>query len=132
MSTDPDALASHSRSLTAAEQAFSDEAQRIGLGPAFVKHGSVDAMNMGGPNDAGFVIGNDAIGKIIGAGQSTATSSVSWSADSTIVSSSGDLGVTFGYIRANVKEGEPQRPPIPFFTIWRRNRPTAPWRYVAE
>ena len=131
-STDPDALANHSRSLTAAEQAFSDEAQRIGLGPAFVKHGSADAMNMGGPNDAGFVIGSDAIGKAIGAGQSTATSSVSWSADSVIVSSSGDLGVTFGYIRANVKEGEPQRPPIPFFTIWRRDGPTAPWRYIAE
>lgn len=132
VSTDPDALASHSRGLAAAEQAFSDEAQRIGLGPAFVKHGSADAMNMGGPNDPGFVIGSEAIGKAVGAGQPTATSSVSWSADSTIVSSSGDLGVTFGYIRANVTAGEPQRPPIPFFTIWRRDGPTAPWRYIAE
>lgn len=132
-STDPDALAGHSRSLTAAEQAFSDEAQRVGLGPAFVTHGSADAMNMGGPNDAGFVLGNGAIGRAIGAGQSTATSPVSWSADSILVASSGDLGVTFGYIRANAPAGAaPARPPTPFFTIWRRAGPAAPWRYVAE
>lgn len=132
-STDPAAIANHSRSLIAAEQAFSDEAQRIGLGAAFTRQGSADAMNMGGPDDAGFVLGNEAIGRAIGAGGPTGSSPVSWSADSAIVASSGDLGVTIGYIRANAPAGAgPPRPPTPFFTIWRRDGPTAPWRYVAE
>jgi ketosteroid isomerase-like protein len=130
VTTDPATLARHSASLTAAEQAFSDEAQRIGLGAAFTKHGSADAMNMGGPNDAGFVLGNDKIGRNIGADGPTDSSPVSWSADSVIVASSGDLGITFGLIRSNAKP--PAQPPIPFFTIWRRANPSAPWRYVAE
>jgi len=132
-STDPAALTNHSRGLIAAEQAFSDEAQRIGLGAAFAKHGSADAMNMGGPDDPGFVLGSEAIGRAIGAGGPAGSSPVSWSADSAIVASSGDLGVTIGYIRANAPAGgAAPRPPTPFFTIWRRSGPAAPWRYVAE
>ena len=125
--------ASFEQSLTAAEKAFSDEAQKIGLGAAFAKHGSADAMNMGGPNDPAFVIGAEAIGKSVGAGRPADSSSVSWSADSAIVASSGDLGVTFGYIRPNAPAGtSPAPPPIPFFTIWRRANATVPWRYIAE
>lgn len=41
-------LALMQASLAAAEQAFSDESQTIGLGPAFVKYGAPDAVNMGG------------------------------------------------------------------------------------
>ncbi len=129
---EPARRASFVQSLTAAEKAFSDEAQRIGLGAAFAKYGSADAMNMGGPNEAGFVIGADAIGKAVGAGQPPNGSSVSWSAESAIVASSGDLGVTFGYIRPNAPAASPAPTPIPFFTIWRRASPTAPWRYIAE
>jgi hypothetical protein len=122
----------HLRSLIAAEQAFSDDAQRVGLGAAFTKYGSPDAMNMGGPADAAFVIGNDAIGRNIGAGGPTDSSPVSWSADSAIVASSGDLGITFGTIRTNAKGETAAQAPIPFFTIWRRDGPTSPWRYIAE
>ncbi|HUR21748.1 MAG TPA: hypothetical protein VMZ90_13110 [Vicinamibacterales bacterium] len=132
-SDEPSRHASFTQSLTAAEKAFSDEAQSIGLGPAFAKYGSPDAMNMGGPNEPGFVIGADAIGKAVGAGQPPNSSSVSWSAESAIVAASGDLGVTFGYIRPNAPAGTSPAPaPIPFFTIWRRASPTAPWRYIAE
>lgn len=132
-SSDPAMRASIVQSLTAAEKAFSDEAQKIGLGAAFAKYGSADAMNMGGPNDAAFVIGADAIGKAVGAGQPTDSSAVSWSAESVIVASSGDFGVTFGYIRSNAPSGTSPAPaPIPFFTIWRRASATAPWRYIAE
>ena len=90
-------------------------------------------MNMGGPNEPAFVIGADAIGKAVGAGQPATGSTVSWSAESALVASSGDLGVTFGYIRSNAPaDASPAQPPIPFFTIWRRPSPTAPWRYIAE
>lgn len=126
-------LRSLEQGLIAAEKAFSDEAQAIGLGAAFAKHGSIDAMNMGGPNDAAFVIGAEAIGKSVSVGQPPNGSSVNWSADSAIVASSGDLGVTFGYIRPNAPPaGSPTPAPIPFFTIWRRASPAAPWRYIAE
>ena len=75
-------------------------------------------MDIGGPNDAIFVMGADAIGKAIGGSEPSSTSPVSWSADSAIVSSSGDLGVTFGYIRSNAPAGTaPAQPPVPFFTI---------------
>lgn len=131
--TDRAVLQSIEQSLIAAEKAFSDEAQTIGLGAAFAKYGSADAMNMGGPDDAAFVIGAEAIGKSVGAGQPNNSSSLNWSADSAIVASSGDLGVTFGYIRRNVPaSASPGPAPIPFFTIWRRAGPATPWRYIAE
>ena len=116
--------------LKRTEGEFSAEAQKIGIGPAFAKYGSADAMNMGGPNDAGFVIGNEAISRSVGAGSSPGASPVSWGADRAIVSPRGDLGVTFGMIRPNdpAKPG----PGNPFFTIWRRASPEAPWRYIAE
>ena len=128
---DAAALAAHRESLAAAEQAFSDEAQRIGLGPAFARWGSADAMNLGGPDSPGFVLGAEAIGRTIGAGDPA--SSVHWSAEEVRVASSGDLGVSLGWIRLHEKgEVGGERPPIPFFTVWRRSGPGEPWRYVAE
>lgn len=117
-------------SLDAAERAFSDEAQVIGLGPAFARWGSADAMNMGIPSPA-FTMSADSIGAAIGADAGPGPSPVVWAPDRVIIASSGDLGVTIGRIR-------PKEPPangpdsFPFFTIWRRPSPDAPWRYVAE
>jgi hypothetical protein len=128
--TDADALARHRKGLIAAEQAFSDEAQRIGLGAAFKTYGLPDAMNMGGPQDAAFVIGNIAIGRSVGAGSPTDSSPVFWSADEAFVASSGDLGITFGYIRSHPGDGQASRPPAPFFTVWRNV--DGVWRYIAE
>lgn len=115
-------------SLAAAEQAFSDDAQRIGIGPAFAKWGRDDAVNMGGPADTGWVISAEAIGRSIGGGDTTTTSPVHWNADQVYVASSGDLGITFGMIRAH--EGD--APPMPFFTIWARESAAGAWRYIAE
>jgi hypothetical protein len=127
--TDRATLEAHAASLTAAEQAFSDEAQRIGVGPAFVKWGRDDAANMGPPTEPGFTIGAAAIG---GAGNddpsAPAGPSINWNAERVIVASSGDLGVTFGHIKA----ADGSRPPSAFFTIWRRDSPASPWRYIAE
>ncbi len=72
------------------------------------------------------------VGKSVGAGSEGKPSPVSWAADEgSIVASSGDLGVTFGYIRQNTPApGNPRG--VPFVTIWRRADASQPWRYVAE
>jgi ketosteroid isomerase-like protein len=121
------------KNLSAAERAFSDEAQQVGLGAAFTKWGSETAVNMGGPDNAGYVVGAAAIGKNVGAGAPGPTSPVEWSTDVALVASSGDLGISFGYIRPHGKapEGAPPNG-TPFFTIWHRPSATAPWRYIAE
>lgn len=119
------------QSLAKTEGAFSDEAQRIGLGPAFVKYGSADAVNMGGPS--GYAVGSETIGRRVSEGEPPSGSSVSWGADKAIVASSGDLGVTIGVIRPNTPPANGAQPAgFPFFTIWRRAGPAAPWRYIAE
>lgn len=131
--TDAAAVAAHRDSLAAAERAFSDEAQTIGLGPAFAKYGSPDAINIGGPNDAGFVVGADAIAASVSVGQpAEGGSTVSWGPEEVIVASSGDLGVSIGAIHRNAAGGGTEGDPIPFFTIWRRPTPADPWRYIAE
>ena len=116
--------------LKEVENTFSATAQRIGIGPAFAQFGSADAVNMGGRDDASFVVGAEAIGRSVGAGGPAGRSPVSWGADRAIVASSGDLGVTFGMIRSNDPAATGSA--IPFFTIWHRASPTAPWKYIAE
>jgi ketosteroid isomerase-like protein len=122
-------IAAYGESLKQAEQAFSDEAQTIGLGPAFAKHGREDAVNMGGPDQPGYTVGANAIAAAVG-GDGGGPSPVSWSAERTIVAPSGDLGISMGFIRSN--DPAAGRPPFAFFTIWRRDSPSAPWRYIAE
>ena len=128
--TEAAVLRSHAASLQAAEQAFSDEAQKIGIGPAFAKYGRADAVNMGGPTSPGFIVGSEAIGRDVAGDGPPNTSPVEWSADRVLVASSGDLGITFGMIRfKNPQAGQPAA--VPFYTIWRRE-PGQPWRYIAE
>jgi hypothetical protein len=124
---DPAVIAGHSRSLAAAEQAFSDRAQQVGLRTAFREYGREDAMNM--YEGAGFRVGLDAI---TGGFPETSVSPVRWGTERSFVASSGDLGVSIGSIHSNgpVPEGQPSS--IPFFTVWRRDAPDAPWRYIAE
>lgn len=122
----------YARSLDQAERAFSDEAQRIGLGPAFAKYGSSDAINLGGPDDAHVVVGAERIASAVSAGSAPGTSPVTWAPDEVIVAGSGDLGVTIGFLLPNVGAADSSRKPIPFFTIWRRADSEAAWRYIAE
>ena len=113
------------------ERAFSAEAGKIGLGPAFKKNGAPDAMNMGSGQTPGFVFGPDAISKNVGGTDST-PSALTWAPDERIiVASSGDLGITMGYINAPDPQGGAARR-LPYMTIWRRVSPDAPWQYVAE
>ncbi len=122
------------QSLVAAERAFSDEAQKVGLGPAFTRFGHPTAVNMGGAANPSYVVGPDAIGRLVGGERPGPPSPVEWSCDVALVASSGDLGISFGFIRPNERPagttGTPQG--SPFFTIWTRPSPGAPWRYIAE
>lgn len=117
-------LVSHYRDgLAARERAFSDRAHDVGLRQAFLEFGSADAMNMGPSSD--FVYGNVAISQGLPA---DVPSPVIWAPDVGVtVSSTGDLGVTFGFIRPTDSLAT-----IPFFTVWRRARTSDPWLYVAE
>lgn len=132
-SADAATIERNRESLAEAERSFSREAQTIGIGPAFTKYGSPDAINLGGPDAMAFTLGNDAIGAAIGAGYTTPSSSVNWGPEKTIIAISGDFGVTMGYINRNKPNDDGKMPPPQaFFTIWRRDGPNAPWRYIAE
>jgi ketosteroid isomerase-like protein len=124
---DPRRTPAHAQSLTAAEKAFSDRAQQVGNRQAFQEFGRPDAIHIFGPT--GFRIGL----QTIGAAPEGAASppQVNWSANEVVVASSGDLGVSIGEIRQN-KAGAGPAAPNPFFTIWRRDDGTKPWRYIAE
>jgi hypothetical protein len=127
-SRDARLIEGHRAGLAAAEHAFSDRAQQVGLRVAFREFGREDAMNM--YRGAGFDVGLDAVTGNFDAGETT--SPVSWSTERSFVASSGDLGVSIGTIRTN-RPGANGRPDsFPFFTVWRRDGPTAPWRYIAE
>ncbi len=122
-------LATFRASLDKAERTFSDDAQVIGIGPAFVKHGRPDATNIGG--GPGFTVGNDKIGTDV-AGQSSGPG-VRWAPDGgVIVAATGDLGITWGLIKRNAAPPVGQPAEFPYTTIWRRATPQAPWRYIDE
>jgi hypothetical protein len=117
--------------LADAERSFSRDAQTMGIGAAFKQYGSPEAINLFTPDEAMFVMGNAAIGEAVGAGQPANTSPVTWGPEKTIIAASADFGVTIGYIVPKTpREGAPPRQA--FFTIWRRDSVSAPWRYVAE
>ncbi len=131
--TDPAVLAQHRESVMQAERDFAAESQVIGLRAGFAKFGSADAMNMGGPAAPGFTLGNEAIAAAVSQGVPDGQSPVNWGPERALVASSGDLGITFGFIVPNAEPpAGQQRPRLPFFTIWRRAGTGAPWRYVAE
>jgi hypothetical protein len=121
---DPELIANHNRSVAAAEKAFSDRAQVVGLKQAFGEFGRPDAMNMYG--GAGFAYGLEAV---TAGFKEEGPAKIHWSTERSFAASSGDLAVSIGTIRSNdPKDGAG----FPFFTIWRRDGPDQPWRYVAE
>lgn len=124
---DPAVIAAHEQSVATAERAFSDRAQVVGLRTAFRENGREDAMNM--YEGATFRVGLDAI--TAGFPENETTATIHWSTTRAIAASSGDLGVSIGMIRPHVRrDGQPEG--APFFTIWRRDAPDQPWRYIAE
>ena len=63
---DAAAIEKHRESLAEAERSFSRDAQTMGIGEAFKKYGSPDAINLGGPDNSTFTMGNQAIGEGVG------------------------------------------------------------------
>ena len=121
---DPSVIAVNQAGIAAAEKSFSDHAQKVGLRTAFRDFGREDAMNMYG--GAGFAVGLDAIAAGFKEGEPT---TIHWSTERSVAASSGDLGVSIGTIRSN----DPAKAEaFPFFTVWRRDGPDKPWRYIAE
>ena len=138
--SDAAAIDKNRESLAEAERSFSRDAQTMGIGEAFKKYGSPDAINLGGPDALTFLLGNDAIGSSVGSGVAPNTSPVNWGPEKTIIAASGDFGVTIGYIVRNQPGADPSTssgqggkipPGQPFFTIWRKDAGGV-WRYVAE
>ncbi len=130
-SVDQAVLLRNGMSLSSAEQDFSNDAQTMGLGAAFMKYGAPDAMNMG--SEPTFLFGPEDISKSVGGNTPSTTSSLSWRSDRVLVASSGDLGVSIGVIWRNAPPPPGETSPrFAFFTVWRRATPNDPWRYVAE
>lgn len=121
------ALEKYRAEVDRVERAFSDESQVTGLGAAFRKYGTAEAMNLGGSAD--FTYGNDAIAAGFGEDK---TSPLRWAPDGVLVASSGDLGITYGYLQRNGEVPKGRLAKIPWFTVWRRSAPNQPWRYIAE
>ncbi len=131
--TDAATIERYRESLAEAERSFSRDAQTMGIGAAFTHYGHPDAINLGGPDVATYLLGDEQIGSGVGSGAPPNTSPVNWGPEKTIVAASGDFGVTIGYIVQNKPGPEGRIPPgQPFFTIWKRDSPNDRWRYIAE
>jgi ketosteroid isomerase-like protein len=129
---DAAAIEKHRESLADAERSFSRDAQTMGIGEAFKKYGSPEAINLGGPDTPTFLLGNEQIGNGVGGNAPPNTSPVNWGPEKTIIAASGDFGVTIGYIVRNMPGPDGKIPPgQPFFTIWRKDAGGV-WRYIAE
>jgi ketosteroid isomerase-like protein len=126
-------VARFERELREAETSFSNEAAKIGIGPAFEKWGADDALNVG--NGASWILGPAAIAAGLSAPGSPPPApgtGITWSSAEVLVAATGDLGVSIGFIRRHGPDVPPDAPGQPFFTIWKRATPSHPWRYVAE
>lgn len=112
--------------VASAEKSFSDRAQLVGLRQAFAEFGRPDAMNM--YSGAGFTYGLDSV---VANFKEEGPAKIHWSTERSFAASSGDLAVSIGTIVPNETAAD-GKPGFPFFTIWRRDGPDQPWRYIAE
>ncbi len=114
-----------------ADAAFSRDAQSIGLVAAFERHVHADAINLGRAGEADVIRGAPAIAHFVGEGQQSGSRPLSWRPNSAAIADSGDLGVTFGDMRAGNERGA-EATSTRYFAIWRRDSRDDPWRQVAE
>lgn len=125
--------ARYAAELQQVERDFSQDAQS-GFGAAFRKYAAPDAAHVGGQTDASFLFGPEAIARPLD-GPAPPGVTTTWAAADAIAAASGDLGVTIGAITTVERatdSTEVRRNDRPYFTIWRRDAPTALWRYIVE
>ena len=125
--------ARYAAELQQVEHEFSRDAQS-GFGAAFRKYAAPDAAHVGGQNDASFLFGPEAIGRPLD-GPAAPGVVTTWEAADAIAAASGDLGVTIGAIttvESATDSTQAKRSARPYFTIWRRSAPRAPWRFIVE
>ena len=119
------------KQLDSTERAFSDEANVIGLGTAFTKYSSPDGHHTGAATDAGFRHGPADIGAGISSGGETPLGLLTWKPDIVYVASTGDVGITFGFISIAASNGNAARR-TSYLTIWKRASVNDPWRLAVE
>ena len=105
----------------------------MGIGAAFKKYGSPDAINLGGPDTLTFAIGNEAIGSAVGERRSPRTTSpVNWGPEKDVHRCERRLRRHDRLHRSQRAWRRWQDSSWPaFFTIWRKNAEGV-WRYIAE
>ena len=133
LTASPDRVAVFRDEVWRAEVAFSDEAQR-GFAAAFTKFAAPDGAHMGIPTDSTFRFGPAAIGAAFPPNPDT-TSVTTWGPTEAVAASSGDLGLTVGYIvtvRRPSTGAKADTIRVPYFSIWRRAAPGQPWRFVFD
>jgi hypothetical protein len=131
----PNALESarYAAELQQVEREFSRDAQG-GFAAAFRKYAAPDAAHVGGQDDASFLFGPDAISRPL-EGPPAPGVTTTWEATDAIAAASGDLGVTIGAIttvEAAAGSTGARRSDRAYFTVWRRDAPGAPWRFIVE
>ena len=108
--------------------AFAQLSQEEGIRAAFLAYAAEDAVLLRGEK---LVIGRDGIDQYLGEGPRDTTVSLTWTPDFVDVSSSGDLGYTYGkYVYAYVDSlGDPAESMGYFHTVWKRME-NGEWKFV--
>ncbi|NNJ88843.1 MAG: nuclear transport factor 2 family protein [Eudoraea sp.] len=111
------------------EQDFSDLARKDGIPKAFLTYAAEDAVLM---RNNSLVIGKTAIKQQFKSQEASGnTASLSWKPDFVDVSTSGDLGFTYGKYKFVTKDslGQPITSEGVFHTVWKRQA-DGNWRFV--
>ncbi len=122
-------LQSWKNEILETEQHFADLAQKEGIPKAFLTYAAEDAVLM---RNNSLIIGRTAIAQQFETQEvSGATASLSWKPDFVDVSSSGDLGYTYGTFVYTSQDstGHTNKIEGVFHTVWKRQADGS-WRFV--
>jgi len=124
----PDAAAEKT-ALLKVDEAFSADAQRLGVAEAFVRYAAPDARML--PQGKDVVSGLDAVGRQMAGFPAKAT--LSWKPFHADVAASGDLGYTLGTyeLRGTDAAGKPQVSYGKYCSVWKK-QPDGKWKWVVD
>ena len=110
------------------EKAFSEFAQKEGVGNAFAKFADNDAVIMRNNN---LVIGKEGLLSYYSETMENTDTKLSWRPEFVDVSNSGDLGYTYGYYTFTVKDTLDNKIVTKgvFHTVWKR-QDDGSWKFV--